>query len=72
MRRARNRAAKSALKTQIRKVREAASANEIAKGEAEFRIAVKKLDQAAAKKIIHKNSASRTKSRLAQAIRALG
>ena len=31
----------------------------------EFSLVVKALDQAAAKKLIHKNAASRTKSRLA-------
>jgi|YNPMSStandDraft_1061717.scaffolds.fasta_scaffold08743_3 small subunit ribosomal protein S20 len=70
-RRARNRAVKSALKTQIRKVREAIQAGDLAKAEAEFRLAAKKADQAAAKRIIHPNKAARIKSRLAAKIRTL-
>ncbi|MCS7303539.1 MAG: 30S ribosomal protein S20 [Thermoguttaceae bacterium] len=70
-RRARNRAVKSALKTQIRKVREAIQAGDLSKAEAEFRLAAKKADQAAAKRIIHPNKAARIKSRLAAKIRAL-
>ena len=70
-RRARNRAVKSALKTQIRKVREAIQAGDLAKAEAEFRLAAKKADQAAAKRIIHPNKAGRIKSRLSAKIRTL-
>lgn len=70
-RRARNRAVKSALKTQIRKVREAIQAGDLARAEAEFRLAAKKADQAAAKRIIHPNKAARIKSRLAAKIRTL-
>lgn len=63
-RRERNRSAKATLKTQIRKVRDAVAANDVTKAEAELRLTTKKLDQAASKRIIHKNKASRTKSRL--------
>jgi small subunit ribosomal protein S20 len=63
-RRARNRAVKSSLKSHIRKVREAATSGDATKAEAAYRIACKRLDQAAAKGIIHKNTASRHKSRL--------
>jgi len=37
----------------------------------EFRLAVKKIDQAAAKGVIHKNKAARLKSRLAQRLNRL-
>jgi small subunit ribosomal protein S20 len=70
-RRARNRTARSAIRTQIRKVRTAIAGGDPAACEAEFRTAVKKLDQAAAKKILHANSAARIKSRLSKAIKAL-
>lgn len=63
-RRLRNRSVKSALKTQIRKVRDAVSAKNLDQAAAEFRAVTKKLDQAAAKNVIHRNKASRTKSRL--------
>jgi small subunit ribosomal protein S20 len=62
--RARNRAVKSVLKAQLRKVRELAAAGQIEAGETEFRLTVKKLDQAAAKGVIHRNAAARLKSRL--------
>lgn len=69
-RRAQNRATKSAVKTQIRKVRQAVDAGDIAKAQTELQLAAKKLDRAGAKRVIHPNAASRTKSRLAHLIRA--
>ncbi len=69
-RRDRNRAVKSMLKTQVRKVRDAVAAKNVAGAEAELRVTGKKLDQAAAKKIIHANKAARTKSRLQQLIKS--
>jgi small subunit ribosomal protein S20 len=71
VRRARNRSAKSVLRTQLRKVREAIAAKELEKSAIEFRVLVRKLDQAAAGKLIHANAAARTKSRLSRAIKAL-
>lgn len=69
-RRARNRAGRSALKTQTRKVREACRNGELERAAAEFRVACKKLDQAAAKGLIHRNTAARLKSRLSCKIKA--
>lgn len=64
-RRLHNRAQRSALRTAIKKFRSAVSQGSDAEAiEAAFRGAVKSLDQAAAKKLIHKNTAARTKSRL--------
>lgn len=71
VRRARNRAGRSALRTQIRKVREAVAAGNLEQAEAEFQKTVKKLDQAAAKRFIHANAAARTKSRLSKAVKGL-
>jgi small subunit ribosomal protein S20 len=68
--RASNRATKSAVKTQVRKVRLAVAAGDVATAEAELRQAAKKLDRAGVKRVIHPNAASRTKSRLAHLIRA--
>ena len=68
-RRAKNRATKSSLKTQIKKVREAAKSGDAAKAEAEFRLVAKKLDRAGTKRVIHPNVASRTKSRLAHLLK---
>jgi small subunit ribosomal protein S20 len=71
VRRARNRATKSGLRTQLRKVREAITAKDLEKSQTEFRTMVQKLDRAAARKVIHANRAARTKSRLSAAIKAL-
>lgn len=70
-RRLRHRATKSNLRTRIRKVREAIKAGNVEESQAAFVIATKKLDQAAAKNVIHPNAAARTKSRLSKAIKAL-
>ncbi len=69
VRRTRNRAAKSALKSVVRKVRDAIAGGDFAGAETSFRLAVKKLDQAAAKNVIHANAAARVKSRLSAAIK---
>lgn len=71
VRRARNRAAKSALKAQLKKLSTAIVAKDLATAETLFVATQKKLDQAAAKKIIHKNAAARVKSRLSAKIKAL-
>ncbi|QDT00198.1 30S ribosomal protein S20 [Adhaeretor mobilis] len=65
-----NRAVKSRLRTQIRKLREAIAAGESEAIATEHKLAVKALDKAAGKNIIHANKAARTKSRLSAAIKA--
>lgn len=65
-RRTRNRAQRSALRTVIKKFRTAAAGDDTEAAEAAYRLAVKRLDQAAAKRLIHKNMAARTKSRLSR------
>ena len=62
---AQNKAIKSALKTEIKKANAAVEANAENKVEA-VRVAIKKIDQAAAKGIMHKNTAARKKSALAK------
>jgi len=69
-RRLRNRSVKSTVKTHVRKVRDAITGGNLEDADAQFRTAVKKLDQAAAKGVIHRNAASRTKSRLSHAVKA--
>jgi small subunit ribosomal protein S20 len=59
-----NRAQRSALRTWIKKARTAATGEDRAAADEALRLAAKKLDQAAAKKLIHKNKAARLKSRL--------
>ncbi len=70
-RRARNRTFRSTLRTQIKKLRTAIAGGDAAACETEYKITVKKLDQAAGKRIIHANAAARTKSRLSTAIKSL-
>lgn len=62
--RLRNIAAKSALKTAIRRVLEAVKANDNTLVAEKLAYAYKLLDKAAGKGIIHKNTAARKKSRL--------
>jgi small subunit ribosomal protein S20 len=70
-RRARNRAVKKSLHTYIRRVLESITAKDVEKSNADFQLVTKKLDQAASKKIIHANTAARTKSRLSARVKAL-
>jgi small subunit ribosomal protein S20 len=69
VRRTRNRAQKSAVKTQLKKVREAVAAGNLEVAETEFRLATKKLDKAASGKTIHRNSAARHKARLSHLLK---
>ncbi len=71
VRRARNRAVKSALRTQCRKVRDAVKAGDLETAESEYRLAAKKADQAGARNIVHRNTAARIKSRLSARIKHL-
>jgi small subunit ribosomal protein S20 len=70
-RRARNRSLRSDVRTQCRKVREAIKAADVDQAETEFRVAVKKLDRAGSRNIIHRNAAARLKSRMSAKIKAL-
>ncbi len=58
-----NRMLNSELKTEIKKAHAAIAANDPNKAEA-VKVAVKKIDQAVAKGILHKNTAARRKSSL--------
>lgn len=61
-----NRAAKSAIKTQIKRVLSAAKTGTVEQLQAECQLAAKKLDKAAAKRVVHPNLAARKKSQLAK------
>ena len=69
VRRERNRSSRSALRTVLKKFRAAAAGDDPAAAETAYRQAVKKLDQAAAHHLIHKNVAARTKSRLSHLLK---
>jgi small subunit ribosomal protein S20 len=68
-RRERNRETKKAIKTQLKRFQAAAS-GPIEELRKEFVVAVKKLDKAAAKRIVHPNLAARKKSQLARLVHA--
>ncbi|MBM4088087.1 MAG: 30S ribosomal protein S20 [Planctomycetes bacterium] len=68
-RRQKNRTAKSAMRTQVRKVRDAAKRGDVQAAEAEFLPAAKQLDRAGAARLIHPNKAARLKSRLQRMIK---
>jgi small subunit ribosomal protein S20 len=61
----RNRAVKSAVRTKVIKARHALLEEGGATGQAELHAAIKALDRAAEKGVLHKNNARRRKSRLA-------
>ena len=63
--RLRNKSVKSALKTEVRKFREAADAGDVAKATDLARSASRQLDKAASKGVIHKNQAANRKSAIA-------
>jgi len=67
-RHARNKANVTRLKTLVRKVR---LAKEKEKAAAALKVAVKTLDQLAAKGVIHKNKAANQKSRLTKFVNAI-
>jgi small subunit ribosomal protein S20 len=69
-RRDRNRAVKKALKLELKKFQTAIKAGNTEVAKTEFKAAVKKLDKAAARRVIHPNAAARKKSQLARQLSA--
>jgi len=70
-RRAHNRIFRGAARTQVKKARTAIEDGEQETAAAEVKMAIQKLDRAAAKGIIHKNNAARRKSRLMKQLASL-
>ena len=62
---------RSALRGQIRKLRDALAQQDPEASRAEMTRTAKSLDQAAAKGLIHKNKAARLKSRLSRLVNGL-
>ncbi|MDW7740369.1 MAG: 30S ribosomal protein S20 [Bacillota bacterium] len=62
----RNRRVKSILKTSIRRFEESLQSGDMEEAQAKFYNAVRQIDKAAAKGIVHKNNAARKKSRLSR------
>ena len=69
--RQRNASLKSALRTAVKKVKKAIAAGDKASAASTLLDSQAVIDRIADKRIVHKNLASRTKSRLAQAIKAM-
>lgn len=70
-RRARNVAVKSAVRTSIRHVEEAVRRGDLQEAKQQLVQAMRTIDRAAAKNVIHKNAAARHKALLAQKINVL-
>ena len=66
-----NRMVKSAIKTELKKFEAAVSEGNKAAAQELYNDCVKKLDQAVAKGVYHKNTVSRKKSQLAKAFAAM-
>jgi len=69
--RVRNKSVKSALKTSVRRFREAADAGDAAAAGAAARTAARQLDKASSKGVIHANQAANRKSAMAKRIAGL-
>jgi len=67
-RRLHNRAVKKAIKIQIKKFQETSQKGSLEDLKKDFVLAVKKLDTAAARRIVHPNLAARKKSQLARVV----
>jgi small subunit ribosomal protein S20 len=66
-----NASLKSTLRTAVKSVRKAIATGDKVAAAKQFQASQAVIDRIADKKIVHKNTASRAKSRLAQAIKAL-
>jgi small subunit ribosomal protein S20 len=71
-RNAHNSSLRSKLRTAIKAVRKAVAKGDKEVATAQFRSSMSVIDSIADKKIIHKNAASRHKSRLAAAVKSMG
>lgn len=71
-RRVRNQQTKTALKTYVKRVKQAASGGDVTAASEALTTAAKMLDKAVQRGIIHKNAAARRKSRAAKAANKAG
>jgi small subunit ribosomal protein S20 len=65
-RRLHNRAIKKSIKTELKKIAQVAQTGSVEALREELRTAIRKLDKAAAKRVVHPNLAARKKSQLAR------
>ena len=68
---AKNRAEKSALKTAVKKFDTAVAEGNKEAAQSTFKVAVKAIDKAAGKNLIHKNNAANKKSKMAGKLNAM-
>ena len=66
-----NKMFRTAMKTDIKKYQAAVAAGDTALAQETYKAAVKKIDQAAARGIIHKNAAAHKKSQFTKAINGM-
>ena len=71
-RNARNKAEKSALKTAIKKFEAVAAEGNRTEADGAYKVAVKKVDQAVASGVLHKNTAARRKSSMTLKLNKIG
>ncbi len=71
-RNAKNKAEKSALKTAVKKFDAAVVAGNKDEAVSTYKVAVKAVDKAAGKNLIHKNNAANKKSKMAHKLNAMG
>ena len=67
----RNKSVKSALRTNVRKFREAVEAGNVEEATVQLRVASRQLDKAVSKGVIHKNQAANRKSAIAKRLAEL-
>ena len=72
VRNARNKATKSELKTAIKKFEVAAAEGNRTEADGAYKVAVKKVDQAVAKGVLHKNTAAHRKSAMTLKLNKIG
>ncbi len=71
VRRERNRSTKHSIHTECKKLLATVKAGDVEKAESQLRLVAKKVDKAAAKRIIHVNAAARIKSRMSARVKKL-
>ncbi len=72
VRNARNKATKSEVKTAIKKFEAAAAEGNRTEADGAYKVAVKKVDQAVAKGVLHKNTAAHRKSAMTLKLNKIG
>lgn len=67
-----NQMVKSTMRTNIKRVESLISENNVEEAQAALKVAVKKIDKAVQKGVIHKNNGTRQKTRLTKKVNELG